>query len=48
MIFGAVGMSGGFSEHWESPADIPLGSPRVRRAENLDFKAVREFGELRI
>lgn len=48
MIFGAVGMSGGFLEHRESPADIPLGSPCIRRAENLDFRAVRVFGELRI
>lgn len=48
MIFGAVGRSDSFSVHRESPADIPLGSPRVRRAENLDFQAVRVFGELRI
>ena len=47
MIFGAVGMSGGFSEHWESPADIPLGCPSFRSAVILDLLAVRVFGELR-
>lgn len=48
MIFGAVGRSDSFSVHRESPADIPLGSPCIRRVENLDFQAVRVFGELRI